>query len=73
MAGAVGIDVISMCIRDSNNYCRCTGYKKIIDAIGLAAKMLREDIPIAEQEKMVKVGSKMHRIDVKGKVLGTGK
>lgn len=55
-----------------NNICRCTGYKKIIDGIELAGKMLREDIPIEEQEEMIKVGSDFHRIDVEGKVLGTG-
>ncbi|HIU76955.1 MAG TPA: selenium-dependent xanthine dehydrogenase [Candidatus Pelethocola excrementipullorum] len=55
-----------------NNICRCTGYKKIIDGIELAARMLREDIPIEEQEEMIKVGSDFRRIDVEGKVLGTG-
>ncbi|MEG2441306.1 MAG: selenium-dependent xanthine dehydrogenase [Acetivibrio sp.] len=55
-----------------NNICRCTGYKKIIDGIVLAGKMLRENLPIPEAEKEVKVGSYMHRIDVEGKVLGTG-
>ncbi|MDK2807428.1 MAG: aldehyde oxidoreductase [Clostridiales bacterium] len=55
-----------------NNICRCTGYKKIIDGILLAAKMLREDLGIEQNEEHVKVGSNMHRIDVEGKVLGTG-
>ena len=55
-----------------NNICRCTGYKKIIDGIELAARMLREQIPVGEQEKMIGVGSRFHRVDVEGKVLGTG-
>lgn len=55
-----------------NNICRCTGYQKIIDGIELAAKMLREEIPVERQEEWIKVGSKVHRIDVERKVLGTG-
>lgn len=55
-----------------NNICRCTGYKKIIDGIILAANMIRENTAIPEKDNHVKVGSNMHRIDVKEKVLGTG-
>ncbi|MFA9464830.1 MAG: selenium-dependent xanthine dehydrogenase [Velocimicrobium sp.] len=55
-----------------NNICRCTGYKKIIDGILLAAKMIRENIVVEKESNNVKVGSHMHRIDVSGKVLGTG-
>lgn len=55
-----------------NNICRCTGYKKIIDGIEMAAGIFRGDISMEEQQKDVKVGSKLHRIDVEGKVLGTG-
>lgn len=55
-----------------NNICRCTGYKKIIDGILLAGKMFRENTPIPKDDPNVVVGSHMHRIDVEGKVLGTG-
>ncbi len=55
-----------------NNYCRCTGYKKIIDAILLAAAIFRGEVQMQSQDEKVKVGSLIHRIDVPGKVLGYG-
>ena len=54
-----------------NNICRCTGYKKIMDGIALAATLLRTGTPIPSEEKAA-VGSRFHRIDVREKVLGTG-
>ena len=54
-----------------NNICRCTGYKKIIDGIMLAAKILREGIDPAEPGNKTCVGHNMRRIDVEVKVLGT--
>lgn len=53
-----------------NNICRCTGYKKIEQAIFLAAKLLRENISIEPQYFSGKVGEGLHRIDAINKVLG---
>ncbi len=55
-----------------NNICRCTGYKKIIDGILLAAKIFREDLPVKTVLDTVKVGADIQRIDAREKVLGTG-
>ena len=55
-----------------NNICRCTGYKKIIDGIMLAAQMLRENLPIPEDTSSWKIGERVARLDVREKVLGTG-
>lgn len=55
-----------------NNICRCTGYKKIIDGILLAAKILRENLSTEEESGNVTVGQSMQRIDAKEKALGTG-
>lgn len=54
-----------------NNVCRCTGYKKIIDGILLAAKYKREGLP-KEPEYTWKLGERVPRVDVREKVLGYG-
>ncbi len=54
-----------------NNYCRCTGYKKIETAILEAAKMLRENTPVPAQESNGAVGRDILRVDAHDKVLGT--
>ncbi len=63
-------DAIKTALR--NNYCRCTGYVKVIAAVKLAARILREGV-IPDGAQDWRIGSRVHRLDVEEKVLGTGK
>ena len=65
-------DEIKAAIRP--NLCRCTGYKKIIEAILCAARILRgeEEIQAPVSEGEWAVGRNVFRVDVRDKVLGSG-
>ena len=57
------------------NVCRCTGYKRILVAIKLAAAILRGDEkidPAEERGDDYGVGKQIFRVDVRKKVLGFG-
>jgi len=54
-----------------NNICRCTGYKKIEDAVLLSAKLFRENTEVPQTELPGSVGDSIKRIEVVDKTLGS--
>ena len=62
-------------VRDAikNNICRCTGYKKIVEAVLLAAKLFREGAPVPACECAGLIGDRLLRVDAGDKAIGTAK
>lgn len=54
------------------NICRCTGYKKIEDAILMAADFFSKDLEIPEDPKTLEMNQRFKRMDAAEKVNGTG-
>ncbi|AET69894.1 selenium-dependent molybdenum hydroxylase 1 [Desulfosporosinus orientis DSM 765] len=54
------------------NICRCTGYKKIEEAILRAADYFRDNLEIPSSPSELKLAQKFKRIDAAEKVNGTG-
>ncbi len=63
-------DDIKKAIR--GNICRCTGYKKIEDAILMAAELLSKGGDLPARDSSAALGGSMARIDAREKILGTG-
>ena len=64
------LDDVKKAIR--GNVCRCTGYKKIEQAILMAAKIFRENIQIKEESESARLGERYTRLDAVEKALGKG-
>ena len=54
------------------NICRCTGYKKIEQAILMAATYFRENLPVPQQTEEPRLDTRYRRIDAEPKALGKG-
>ncbi|MEG2874943.1 MAG: selenium-dependent xanthine dehydrogenase [Hydrogenoanaerobacterium sp.] len=54
-----------------NNICRCTGYKKIEDAILLSASIFKENSEVPHHDFTGIIGENLHRVDAAAKALGT--